>query len=397
MTAAGIISEYTPLHPGHVFLVHEIRRTLGQDCGIVCVMSGDFVQRGDFAVVGKRARAAAAVRSGADLVLELPLPWAVASAEEFAFGAVYALAASGVVDWLAFGSECGETKLLDGLAAALLDERFPALLREELRVGDSFAAARQRAAARLSPDAQLLESPNNILGVEYCKSLRRLGSSVRPLAFPRRGSQHDSLDCRTRFPSASAVRFLLREGKRAQALDLMAPAMADAFRNEEAAGRAPVFREGCERAILARLRSMSRDDFAALDLGREGVGNRLWQARGEPSLERVLERAKTKRYPLARLRRMILWAYLGVLPGEWAHPLYLRPLAANRTGRLLLARMRSAELPVLTKAAQVRKLPDSSRRLFSLETRAADLFALAYPNLAASLAGDEWRAGPVML
>ena len=116
-----------------------------------------------------------------------------------------------------------------------------------------------------------------------------------------------------------------------------------------------------------------------------------------PSLERVLERAKTKRYPLARLRRMILWAYLGVLPGEWAHPLYLRPLAANRTGRLLLARMRSAELPVLTKAAQVRKLPDSSRRLFSLETRAADLFALAYPNLAASLAGDEWRAGPVML
>ena len=106
MTAAGIISEYNPLHPGHVFLFREIRRTLGQDCGIVCVMSGDFVQRGDFAVVGKRARAAAAVRSGADLVLELPLPWAVASAEEFAFGAVYALAASGVVDWLAFGSEC---------------------------------------------------------------------------------------------------------------------------------------------------------------------------------------------------------------------------------------------------------------------------------------------------
>lgn len=397
MTAAGIISEYNPLHCGHVLLFQEIRRRLGQDCGIVCIMSGDFVQRGDFAVIGKRARAAAAVKSGADLVLELPLPWAVASAEEFAFGAVYALAASGVVDWLAFGSECGDAKPLDGLAAALLDDRFPELLREELRIGDSFAAARQRAAAKLSPDAGLLESPNNILGVEYCKSLRRLGSSVRPLAFPRRGCRHDCLDCRSGLPSASAIRLLLREGRREQALDWMAPAMADAFRAEEAAGRAPVFQDACERAVLARLRSMDRADFAALDQGHEGLGNRLWQARGEPSLERVLERAKTKRYPLARLRRMILWAYLGVLPGEWDHPLYLRPLAANQNGRRLLARMRSAELPVLTRAAQIRKLSDSAQRLFSLETRAADLFALAYPQLSASPAGGEWRAGPVML
>lgn len=403
MKVAGIIIEYNPLHMGHVRLLNEVRRRLGGDTAIVCVMSGDFVQRGDFALVRRQARALAAVRTGADLVLELPLPWAVSSAERFADGGVRTLLASGVVDTLAFGSECGDGAALKRLASALLDRGFPVLLRRELERGDSFAAARQRAAAgMLSPDgAAPLRNPNDILGTEYCKSLLRLGSKIEVLAVPREGAAHDDLAPEPGGAvSAAAIRALLREGKREEALLRMAPAMRAAYEAEEEAGRAPVFLENCQRAVLARLRSMTEEDFAALDEGREGLYRRLCRsARTAVSLESALEEAKTRRCAYARLRRMALWAYLGLRAAEFPQEIpYLRPLAANRVGRMLLARMReSASVPVLTKPAAVRRLGEPARTLFAREAVAADLYALAYPELSASSGGSLWREGALML
>ncbi len=397
-----MIIEYNPLHAGHVHLIDETRRMLGPDTAIVCVMSGDFVQRGDFALVRRRARAAAAVQSGADLVLELPLPWAVSSAERFADGGVQTLMATGVVDRLAFGSECGDAEALLRLAAALNSAEFPQHLKAELSKGDSFAAARQRAVAGLlaPEDAALLDGPNNILGVEYCKALLRRGSAIRPLTVTRRGDAHDAAPSGGAYASASAIRQLLRNGERERALSLMAPAMAEAYRQEEAAGRAPVWDETCERAVLAKLRTMTEDDYAALDEGREGLYRRLYAAgRTCAALPEVLEHTKTKRYAYARLRRMVLWAYLGLTPADCpASPLYLRPLAMNAVGRTLLARMRkTASVPILTKPADVRNLGDAAQRLFALEARAADLYALAYPDLSAAAGGAAWKEGPVIL
>lgn len=403
MRVAGIIAEYNPLHGGHVHLLEEVRRLLGTDAAIVCVMSGDFVQRGDFALVRRQARALAAAQSGADLVLELPLTWAAAPAERFADGGVRTLLATGLVDTLAFGSECGDGTPLRRLAEALLKAEFPVRLRRELERGDSFAAARQRAVAGLvSPgEAALLKNPNDILGVEYCKSLLRLKASVDVLAVPRLGDGHDvKTPSGGRNASAAAIRSLLREGRRAEALDRMAPAMAAVYEAEEAAGRAPVFAENCQRAVLARLRLLDAADFAALDEGREGLYRRLYGAsRTASSLEELLAAAKTKRYPYARLRRMALWAYLGLVPGAFpAEVPYLRPLAANGTGRLLLARMRrTASVPVLTKPADVRRLSGEAQALFALEARAADLYALAYPELTAARGGSLWRDGPCIL
>ena len=161
---AGIIIEYNPLHSGHVHLLEETRRRLGADTAIVGVMSGDFVQRGDFAIVRKQARARAAVESGVDLVLELPLPWAVSSAEGFADGGVQVLQATGLVTHLAFGSECGEAEPLRQLAETLLDKRLDDLIRQELAAGISFAAARQKAVGQLTtPEtAALLEQANKV-------------------------------------------------------------------------------------------------------------------------------------------------------------------------------------------------------------------------------------------
>ena len=403
MKIAGIIAEYNPLPGGHTHLMEEIRSRLGQDTAIVCVMSGDFVQRGDFALVRRHARAKAAVQSGADLVLELPLPWAVSSAERFADGGVRMLAATGVVSHLAFGSECGDAAALMHLAETLNSPELAGQLKEELASGVSYAAARQKAVARLltAEQATLLQDPNNILGVEYCKSIHRHGFSMEPLTIPRKGDAHDSAEVGdVNAPSASAIRALLREGRKEDALALMTPDMEAAYLTEERLGRAPVFLETCERSILAKLRSMTIEDFAALDEGREGLCNRLYEAsRRATSVAEILEQAKTKRYAYSRLRRMLLWAYLGLKPADFPEePAYIRPLAANAVGRQLLGMMRkSAAVPVLTKPGDVRRMDGAAQRLFELEARGADLYALAYPDLSAAEGDSIWRKGPVIL
>ena len=216
----------------------------------------------------------------------------------------------------------------------------------------------------------------------------------------RSGSGHDAALQAGEHPSGSAIRELLRSGKRQEALSLMAPAMARAYLAEEAAGRAPVLAETCERAILARLRSMSEADFAKLDESREGLYNRLYDAsRTAVSVEEVLAQAKTKRYAYARLRRMVLWAWLGLTPEEMPPQVpYLRVLAANGLGRELLARMKkTAALPILTKPNHIRRLDEAAQKLFALEARAADLYALAYPDLSAAVGGRTWREGPEIL
>lgn len=402
MQGAGIIIEYNPMHSGHVYLMEETRRLLGEETAIICVMSGDFVQRGDFALVRRQARARAAVESGADLVLELPLLWAVASAERFADGGVQTLLKTGVVTHLAFGSECGDAAPLMELAACLNSPEYEAGLRRFLNEGMPFAACRQAVVENIlgKEKAALLESPNNILGVEYCKALLRRESKVLPLTVKRKGSGYHETELVEETPSATLVRTLLRSGERERALSLMVPGMKAAYLAEEAAGRAPVFLETCERAVLARLRSMTEQDFAALDEGREGLYHRLYDASREAvSVEAVLEAAKTKRYAHARLRRMVLWAYLGISPAEFPQEVpYLRVLAANERGRTQLAQMRKcAEVPVLTRPGDVHRLSGKAQALFALEARAADLYTLAYPELSAAVGGSLWKEGPAIL
>ena len=401
MQTAGMIIEYNPLHCGHLYLIQQIREQLGPETAVIGVMSGNFVQRGDFALVRKHARAGAAVKSGVDLVLELPLPWAVGSAERFADGGVQALEATGVVTHMAFGSECGDASALERVASCLLSPEYEEALRSRLSEGVSYAACRQTAVEELlgSADAAILESPNNILGVEYCKALLRRQSSIQPLTIPRAGAGYHDVSPEQTLPSATSIRALLAQGRRDEALERMPTAMRTAYEAEERCGRAPVFRETCQRAMLARLRAMSEADFAALDEGNEGLYRRLYEAsRKASSVEEVLETAKTKRYAYTRLQRMVLWAYLGLRPADFPVEVpYLRVLAANGRGREVLARMRkTASLPVLTKSADVRRLPETAQCLFDLEVRATDLYTLAYPDLTAADGGAEWREGPVI-
>ena len=394
MRAFGIICEYNPFHTGHQWQVGELRRRFGEDCAVVCAMSGNFVQRGDFAICRKHARATAAVRGGADLVLELPTPWAIASAEGFARGGVGVLAATGVVDALCFGSECADTEKLKRVAACLTGEDFTNALHTELDKGNSFAATRERAAEKLcGADAAVLHDANDILGVEYCKVLS--GTDIAPLALPRMGIGHDG-GAAGEFASASYLRERLLSGEACDAY--LTSDMARLYEAERAVGRAPVSVTTAERAMLAKLRTMTEDDFARYDEGNEGLYHRLYDAsRTAVSVEELLAAAKTKRYAYARLRRTVLRMYLGIEEVPERVP-YLRVLACSERGRALLKQMKkTASVPILTKSADVRELSDSAQRLFTMEARATDLYTLAYPDLAQAVGGSEWTTNPVIL
>ena len=399
MRVFGIICEYNPFHRGHKWQIDELRRLAGEEeSAVVCAMSGDFVQRGDFAIERAHARAEAAVRGGADLVLELPLPWAISSAEGFARGGVGVLAVTGVVDTLAFGSECGDAAKLQRAARALLRADFPDALLDELAKGLSFAAARESAArVFIDDDADVLREPNDILGVEYCKALLQSGSTIASLAISRKAVGHNE-GAAEGFASASYIRALLVNGEDASAY--LTAESAAIYARERAAGCAPVTMENAERVILSKLRAMREEDFARYDSGNEGLYRRFYDAaRTAVSVDELLSAVKTKRYAYARLRRMLLAAYLDVTAADVPPEVpYLRVLACNERGRKLLKTIKkTGSAPVLTKSADVRALSEEVQKLFALTARATDQYVLAYPALREARGGSAWTEGPVIV
>lgn len=398
MVIAGIVAEYNPFHNGHALHINKTREALGADTAVVCCMSGDFVQRGEAAVYSKFARAEAAVRCGADLVVELPLPWALSSAEGFARGALGVLGGLGVVDTLSFGSECGDAALLSAAAEALLEPSLAPEIKAELAEGLPFAAARQRALSRRDPElAGLLDSPNNILGVEYIKAIFDLRLDMEVLTFRREGAAHDGAG-EGEIRSANELRTRMGAGRPVD--DYMPPEAAKVFAREKGLGRGPVLPSTLEPMLLSRLRMLPESAFNGLPDATEGLGNRLCAAaREEPGWDGVLSAAKSKRYALSRIRRMCMCACLGVRAGmaDQAPP-YARVLAANARGRevLRLAAGR-ARIPLITKAAAARSLPREVEDIFELGARARDLYVLGYGAREERRGGSDWRTGPAML
>ena len=268
MNAIGIICEYNPFHLGHARMLEGLRRQY--DAPLVCAMSGNFVQRGDAAVAHKHARGEMAVRCGADLVLELPTPWAMASAERFAAGGVALLTSTGVVSHLAFGSECGDLTALQAAEAALSRPELMPRIRQLLAQGMAYAPARQQAAEELGAPPRMLSRPNDILAIEYLKALRRQKAPMEPLAVQRQGDGHDGAPSGDT-ASASYLRTLLRSGRTDEALSYLPAPAAQVLRRELALGQAPADLSYCQRAILARLRQLREEDFLPYDGGKEGL------------------------------------------------------------------------------------------------------------------------------
>ena len=333
MEATGIICEYNPLHLGHKKQLDAVRAAY-PDGGIVCLMSGNYVQRGAPAIVDKSLRAQAAILCGADLVLELPLTASLSSAEGFAREGVRIL--GGFCNRLCFGAESANAETLLATAKTLRSTDFSESLQAELDKGLSFPAARQAALRNMDLDASILTQPNDILAVEDCKAILELGVPMEPMVIRRGGGYHDTaIDCAN--PSATALREQMVSGG-----DWLSY-VPETAKSALAGGTIHMLPAG-EQAILYRLRTMTDEEFEALPYGSEGLWRKLMtNARKYATLEEILTATKSKRYTRTRLDRMVMCAFLGITRQQVNAPApYTRVLAFNDTGRLLLRSARQA-------------------------------------------------------
>lgn len=366
MSVFGVICEYNPFHNGHKYLLEQIK---SDNNSVIAVMSGSFTQRGDVAIADKFSRAETAVKYGADLVLELPTVYACAPAETFARGAVQVLRGTGVLDSLCFGSETDDTELLKAAADIFEDERFKTELKANMESGDYYPKAVEKAAETIHSQklAKLLSTPNNILAVEYLRALR--GTDIGFKAVKRVGTNHDSNEVSGEYTSASNIRSIIKQGVSFSSFtpDYEITNPAD-FKN-------------LERTVLYRMRTMNKDEIAALPDVKEGLENRIYDAvQTSGSLDELLDSVKTKRYTMSRLRRILVYALLGItadLPQTDAP--YIRVLAFNKKGAELMSHIKKrSSLPLITNVSDgYNSLDDNAKRIFDIDIRATDIFNLA--------------------
>ena len=366
MRTAGIICEYNPFHLGHEKQLRILRERLGEDTAAVCLMSGNYVQRGAPAVFDKMTRARAAVEAGADLVLELPITGVLSSAEGFAKTGVEVLDRLGTVDTLCFGCEYGDGAALMETARTLLREDYAAALSAATETGISYPAARQRVLESLGGNGTVLESPNDILGVEYCKALLERGSKIEPLAILRAGDYHaEAPDADN--PSASAVRSLLEAGEDWR--NFVPQTLRSLYENAEVHTM-----QAGERAVLARLRGLSPEQWARTAHGGEGLWSKVMKAAWEAAtVEEILTAAKSKRYPRTRLQRLLLCAYLGATEEDLKRPVsYVRVLAFDEKGAGVLRQAKKCGSISIINAGE----QPEDWSYWELERRAARLYGL---------------------
>jgi len=383
MKIAGIIAEYNPFHSGHAYHIQKTREITGCDYVVVC-MSGNFVQRGEAACMDKWTRAEMALKCGADAVFELPALFAVRTADAFAKGGVAVLDGIGC-DCLSFGSEAGNIEYL--LKAAEIRENEPEevseLVKQALSEGKSHARALGEAAAQyLDMPVESLNAPNNTLGVEYIRAIKRLDSKMQPFAVERKGSYHAESMEDSGFASASAVRKALCEGNIASARSAVPENVRDLL--SEIRMHTP------DDILLHTIRCMTPEMIASLPDVSEGLENRVFKcAQTAATMEELIASIKCKRYTYLRLMRLCAHAMLN-LSQEFAdrHPLpeYARLIGMRSDAAPLLSEIgRRAKIDVVSDAAKLRE-----NEIFRLECRATDLRALMCDDREERKAGQEF-------
>lgn len=390
MKVAGIIAEFNPFHNGHALLVQKAREA--GYTHVVAVMSGNFVQRGEPAVFHHSVRTKAAIENGVDLVLQLPCVYAMSGAQSFARAGAEILNALGTVDSLVFGSECGNTGLLSQTADVVYGEDIKPFLSEELDKGISFASARENALRRINPEfADVIKSPNNILGVEYIAALKKMKSGINPVTFERVGAAHDSDEASGNIAGASLIRELIKNKEEWSAL--VPVNTKDIYRDADIADIKRI-----ENAVLYKIRTVSADELSRVSDVSEGIENRILSAAKQArNLEELYSGAKTKRYSHARIRRIIWNCFLGVTADDLALPVpYIRISGFNKKGaELIKAAKETAVLPVISKPADLQTLGETAQRVFSLECVAGDIYALCMES--PDVCGTEKSLRPVIV
>ena len=365
MKNCGIIVEYNPFHSGHKFHIESAKKSAD---GIIAVMSGSFVQRGEPALLNKFIRAKTAIAGGADLVIELPFCFSCAPAQFFAEGGVRLIAATGIAHSICFGSECGDIDLLKNAGNSEND------IKQYLNKGMSYPAA--CAAASESP----LSEPNDILGAEYLRAISLYAPNLNPITVKRTDGGYHSEKAENGFASATAIR---KEGIKnsqefipAEVFEILEKAVSEENYTDISL---------LDNLLLGKLRS--GEDMSKCAYVSEGLENRFYDASfSSLSIKDLISNVKTKRYTYARLMRIAACYSVGLTDNDLTEfvkegPQYIRILAANEKGKQMLSDMKKrASLPIITTPSSYKKLSPLAQKMFEFDCRATDIAALSIKN-----------------
>ncbi|MCM1225905.1 MAG: nucleotidyltransferase family protein [Clostridium sp.] len=387
MKITGIICEYNPMHNGHIYHIKRTRENGATH--IIAVMSGNFVQRGETAVMSKHFRASLALGGGADLVVEIPVVYSLASAEFYAGGAVGILDSLGCCDELSFGSECGDIDMLKKAADAVnklpIDD-----IAEKMKLGMPYPAAAAELIREIygSKLYDIIASPNNILAAEYIKALGKSNSDIKPFTVKRSGAAHDSDNISNNTASASYIRKCMSENM--DFIKLVPHHVYNGYKKCRIDGKLSDMKN-LERIILYKLRTSSADDLKKIPDVGQGLEHRLKQASDSHTVNELLERVKNKRYTMARLKRILLNMLIGTTADDQrTPPPYAHILAMNERGCEILAKCRNSGIPVFTSLSKLSEQIGQAKRIAHLEGMASDIYGLSQ-NIAGSK-NDDFRA-----
>lgn len=387
----AVICEYNPFHFGHEYQLSQIKKAGGS---VTAVMSGDICQRGEAAIADKYERAKAALRGGADLVLELPFPYSCAGAEKFAFGAVDIISRLGFIDKLSFGSECGDAELIKATAKNVLSAEFERALRENMKANSErpYGTVYFETYRDVFGDDGIFDGSNNILGVSYASEIIKRDISIELSTVKREGQSYGGDG--EGMASATSVREAI-SSKGIEAVREMLPQYSyEILRSEFENGRL-VDMEGYFTVFASFLRTRSAQDIVAFAENDMGIASRLIKAGNEAhSMAELYALAQTKKYSLSRLRRALLFSYFGVTKEMLCvPPTYTVLLAANDKGRELLSVARKkADIPIITKPADYDKYGEDVKTAFELSKKAAAVRLLAQKKVGA--VSDVMKRGP---
>ena len=375
MKICACIAEYNPFHLGHLKHIDYMKNDLGAD-KIIVLMSGNFTQRGEPAILNKFTRAREAVIAGADMVIELPTVFATSNAEIFAKGAIKILDSLGVVDGICFGVESAEKDQLISIGAAMNNEskEFKKALKENLDKGLSFAKARFNAVCSVNNfDESILSKPNNILGIEYTRAILNLNSKMQ--IFPmKRDENHNDNTLKKGITSATSIRLALKEGKKKKIKKSLPPHVY-----KDINGYPFAF----EKIILSKLATTSEKDLKEILDCTEGLENRIKALlKDNKSLDLLVEKISTKRYTQARIRRILISNLLGIdknlVEDSLNSPLYAKILAVSKDSKDLISLIsQNSVIPLLTRKSDESSLKKTALLTFEKDVLANDVYNIA--------------------
>lgn len=400
MKITGLITEYNPFHLGHEFHINSSKQKTNCDYTI-CIMSGNFVQRGIPAIVDKWSRTKMALLGGVDLVLELPTIYSVSSAEYFAFGAISTLNSLNIVDNICFGSECGDVATLKKIAEILVNEplEFKKDLKEQLNLGLSFPKARSIAIEKYIKNSNIfnidnikhiLNSPNNILAIEYCKSLFKLKSNINPITITRQGSSYndDNLN-QYNFSSASSIRKAITEKSLKSCINVIPKYTYEILENSKISDLDRMF-------FYVKYKLLSNPQFLSnIPDANEGLGNKILNNIGNfNNFDEFIMSCKSKRYSYTRISRVLCQCFLSLTKEDIllskSKPQYIRVLGLNKNGAKILKEIKkNSKIKIVNKISSKNTDP-----MLSIDIKATNLYSLLNNNI---MHNADFKISPIIL